>query len=124
MASKHTVKVGRVYDGRAWGDGNRVLVDRLWPRGLATVDVDLDEWCKQVAPSTTLRAWYGHDPERFIEFAQRYRAELGDLEHAEALDHLGSLATRRNLTLLTATKYIDISHATVLVNLLASDDRR
>jgi hypothetical protein len=58
MASKHTVKVGRVYDGRAWGDGNRVLVDRLWPRGLATVDVDLDEWCKQVAPPTTLRAWY------------------------------------------------------------------
>jgi uncharacterized protein YeaO (DUF488 family) len=59
-----------------------------------------------------------HDPERFIVFAQRYRAELDDPEHGEALDHLRSLAKRRNLTLLTATKYIDISHATVLVNLL------
>lgn len=120
MASKHAVKVGRVYDARAWGDGRRVLIDRLWPRGLAKAEADLDEWCAHVAPSATLRTWYGHDPQRFDEFSQRYRAELEQPEQAEALGHLRSLAKRRNLTLLTATKQIDISHAIVLAGLLST----
>jgi uncharacterized protein YeaO (DUF488 family) len=118
MAGKHTVKVGRPYDPRAHGDGLRVLVDRIWPRGLSKEKADLDEWCKAVAPSTALRKWYGHDPERFEEFAHRYRGELAEPERAEALAHLRDLATRRVVTLLTASKRADISEAVVLVELI------
>lgn len=118
MASKHTVKVGRPYDPREYGDGLRVLVDRIWPRGLSKEKADLDEWCKQVAPSTTLRKWYGHDPERFDEFARRYRAELQEPDRAQALAHLRELAEHRALTLLTASRRADISEAVVLAELL------
>jgi uncharacterized protein YeaO (DUF488 family) len=112
------VRVGRVYDPRVRGDGNRVLVDRIWPRGLSKVKADLDEWCKAVAPSTELRKWYHHDPSRFEEFARRYRAELSGPEQAEALAHLRKLAGSRNLTLLTATKDPEISEAAALADLL------
>lgn len=118
MASKHKVKVGRAYDPRVRGDGLRVLVDRIWPRGLSKEKADLDEWCKEVAPSTTLRKWYGHDPERFEEFGRRYQSELEEPERAEALSHLRDLARCRALTLLTASKRADISEAVVLVDLL------
>lgn len=118
MPAQHRVKVGRVYEARTWGDGNRVLVDRLWPRGLSKADADLDEWSKQVAPSTTLRTWYNHDPERFTEFGRRYRIELAEPERAEATAHLRSLVRRRNLTLLTATTHLDLSHAVVLAAVL------
>jgi uncharacterized protein YeaO (DUF488 family) len=120
MASTHTVKVGRVYDQRARGDGARVLVDRIWPRGLSKEKADLDEWCKTVAPSTELRKWYNHDPERFHEFGRRYRVELEGPGRAEALSHLRDLATRRNLTLLTATREADISEARVLADFIGS----
>jgi uncharacterized protein YeaO (DUF488 family) len=118
MAGRHTVKVGRVYDPPTGDDGARVLVDRIWPRGLSKDKAHLDEWCKSVAPSTTLRKWYQHDPERFEEFARRYRAELDEPEHAEALLHLRQLARHRTLTLLTATKHAEISEAVVLADLL------
>ena len=114
----HEVKVGRAYDERVRGDGLRVLVDRIWPRGLSKERADLDEWCKDVAPSTELRKWYAHDPDRFEEFGRRYRAQLEEPERAEALDHLRELARRRVLTLLTASKRVDISEATVLAELL------
>ena len=114
----HKVKVGRPYDKRVRGDGLRVLVDRIWPRGLTKESADLDEWCKQVAPSTELRKWYGHDPERFEEFEQRYRSELEEPERAEALTHLRSLAERRVVTLLTASKAVEISEAAVLAEVL------
>ncbi len=120
MATEHKVKVGKAYDGRIRGDGNRVLVDRIWPRGLSKERADLDEWCKTVAPSTELRKWYGHDPERFQEFSRRYRAELKETERKEALAHLRDMAKRRNLTLLTATKDTDISEAAVLAQLIGS----
>ncbi|MEO7979987.1 MAG: DUF488 family protein [Sporichthyaceae bacterium] len=120
MANKHEVKVGRAYDARARGDGARVLVDRIWPRGLSKEKADLDEWCKLVAPSTALRKWYSHDPELFEEFRGRYRAELDEPGRAEALQHLRDLAKRRNLTLLTATKQADISEAAVLADLLGN----
>ena len=100
------------------GDGTRVLVDRLWPRGLTKAKAGLDEWCKQVAPSTELRKWYSHDPERFEEFARRYRAELDDSERADALTHLRDLAKGQTLTLLTASKRPEISEAAVLAGLL------
>jgi uncharacterized protein YeaO (DUF488 family) len=118
MAGMHTVTVRRVYEQRKRGDGARVLVDRIWPRGLSKEKADLDEWCKTVAPSTELRKWYDHDPERFEEFGRRYRIELEEPERAEALRHLRDLATRRNLTLLTATKEASISEATVLADLI------
>jgi uncharacterized protein YeaO (DUF488 family) len=120
MASKHEVKVGRVYQEPMAGEGARVLVDRIWPRGLSKEKADLDEWCKPVAPSTALRRWYSHDPERFEEFGRRYRTELAEPERAEALEHLRDLAKRGNLTLLTATKRAEISEATVLAELLRS----
>jgi uncharacterized protein YeaO (DUF488 family) len=118
MASTHEVKIGRVYQEPMAEEGARVLVDRIWPRGLSKEKADLDEWCKPVAPSTALRRWYSHDPERFQEFGDRYRAELKVPERAEALQHLRDLAKRGNLTLLTATKRAEISEAAVLAELL------
>ncbi|MCW2810413.1 MAG: hypothetical protein JWP61_871 [Friedmanniella sp.] len=78
----------------------------------------LDEWVKEVAPSTQLRRWYDHDPAKFEEFARRYRAELGQAERSEALQHLRDLATDRRLTLLTGTKNPHISEAAVLAAIL------
>jgi uncharacterized protein YeaO (DUF488 family) len=116
--AKKEVKVGRVYDPPARGDGARVLVDRIWPRGLTKVKAHLDEWCKEVAPSTELRKWYSHDPARFAEFARRYHAELKEPQRSDALAHLRELARDRTLTLLTATKQSDISEAEVLAGML------
>lgn len=115
------VRVGRVYDERAAADEARVLVDRLWPRGLTKVRADLDEWCKQIAPSAALRTWYGHDPDRFAEFARRYRTELDDPERADTLEHLRGLARQRTLTLLTATRRAETSEAAVLADLLDAE---
>ena len=112
------VQVRRVYEEPAAGDGVRVLVDRLWPRGLAKADAHLDEWCKQVSPSTELRTWYKHDPDKFEEFGRRYRAELQEPERAEAVTRLRELARKGTLTLLTATKEPAISEAAVLAELL------
>lgn len=112
------VRVRRVYEEPAADDGSRVLVDRIWPRGLTRADAALDEWCKGVAPSTELRKWYGHDPARFDEFARRYRAELDEPERAKALAHLRDLAAHRSVTLLTATKDAAISAAAVLAEVV------
>jgi Uncharacterized conserved protein len=114
-----TVQVRRIYDPPESGDGKRVLVDRLWPRGVSKERADLFEWCKQIAPSTDLREWYGHDPAKFDEFARRYRDELTDPERAEALGSLRELARQGTLTLLTASKRDDISEAAVLQQVLS-----
>jgi len=116
--SKRTVQVRRVYEDLGRHDDVRVLVDRIWPRGVTKERADLDEWCKDVAPSTELRKWYGHEPKRFEEFTRRYRAELKNQERAEALKHLEDLAKHETLTLLTATKDPDISEAAVLADLI------
>ena len=120
MAGKTQVKVQvrRVYDEPRDDDGTRVLVDRLWPRGLTKDKAALDEWCKQVAPSAELRTWYRHDPELFAEFARRYRHELEEPERAEAVAHLRELARGGVLTLLTATRQAEISEAAVLAEVL------
>ena len=73
MVKATQVQVRRVYDLPEPDDGQRVLVDRLWPRGLSKERIRFDEWCKEIAPSTELRKWYGHDPDRYAEFARRYR---------------------------------------------------
>jgi uncharacterized protein YeaO (DUF488 family) len=112
------VRVRRVYEQPERDDGDRVLVDRVWPRGLAKNKAALSEWCKDVAPSTELRKWYGHDPARFAEFARRYEAELADANRSAALRHLRDLANHGQLTLVTATKAVDISQAAVLADLL------
>src|SRR5204863_1597968 len=103
------VRVRRVYEEPEPGDGTRVLVDRIWPRGLTKAKAALDEWCKDVAPSGELRKWYSHGPDRFEDFGRRYQAELQDPRRAEALAHLRELAKDRQLTLLTATRQPEIS---------------
>ncbi|MGH8965974.1 MAG: DUF488 domain-containing protein [Actinomycetes bacterium] len=120
---RRKVQVRRIYEEPDPGDGARVLVDRIWPRGMAKERARLDEWCKQVAPSTELRKWYAHDPDRFDEFTRRYRDELTDGDRASALGHLRDLAGEGMLTLLTATKRADISEAAVLADLIQSGDR-
>jgi uncharacterized protein YeaO (DUF488 family) len=122
MPQQSRVRAGRVYDERMTTDGTRVLVDALWPRGLTKQRADIDEWCTQIAPSANLRKWYGHDPRRFAEFARRYRAELADPERAACLLHLRELARHAPLTLLTATRDLDISQAVVLTDLLNAEE--
>ncbi|MGD0704711.1 MAG: DUF488 family protein [Trebonia sp.] len=118
MGNLHKVQVRRVYEEPDPGDGTRVLVDRIWPRGMTKEKASLDDWCRDIAPSTELRKWYGHDPERFREFTRRYTEELAAPERAEALAQLRGLAETRTLTLLTASKAVDISEAAVLAGLL------
>jgi uncharacterized protein YeaO (DUF488 family) len=120
MARKPEVRVRRVYEEPASEDGYRVLVDRVWPRGLSKEAAHVDEWCRPVAPSTELRKWYGHDPDRFEEFTRRYRRELEQPEAAEALARLRALAKERTLTVVTATKAVEISQARVLADLIRS----
>lgn len=118
MRSKPEVRLRRVYDEPTGEDGTRVLVDRVWPRGLSKQNAHVDQWYRQIAPSTELRKWYGHDPARFPEFANRYRSELQQPEQAEALARLRDLVRERTVTLLTATKAIEISQAAVLAELI------
>jgi uncharacterized protein YeaO (DUF488 family) len=115
------VQVRRVYEEPEPEDGTRVLVDRIWPRGLTRAKAALNEWCKDVAPSDELRKWYGHDSGRFEEFGRRYRVELQGPRQAEALSHLRGLAEDRRLTLLTGTRQPEISEAAVLAALLRAD---
>lgn len=115
------IQVRRIYDDPAADDGTRILVDRLWPRGISKERAHLDEWCKEVAPTTELRKWYNHDPERYPEFAKRYEKELESGEQATSLEHLRELAGKGTLTLLTAAKLSDMSEAQVLVDLLSDE---
>ena len=108
------VQVRRVYDEPEPQDGARVLVDRLWPRGLRKDAAHLDEWAKDVAPSTELRKWYAHDPAKFAEFCRRYTAELASGAPRDALDLLAARAAAGPVTLLTATRDAAHSEAAVL----------
>lgn len=112
------MQMRRVYDAVESDEGRRVLVDRLWPRGIAKTDPRVGRWLRDVAPSTELRHWYEHDPAKFDEFVARYRAELADGPAAEALAELRRLANEGPLTLVTATKDLNLSHLIVLTRLL------
>ena len=114
MSSGDDIRVRRAYDDPSPTDGTRVLVDRIWPRGLAKHRASIDEWLKAVAPSTELRRWYAHDASRFEEFRRRYRAELAEPERQAAVRHLRELARSGPLTLLTATRDLEHSQAAVL----------
>jgi uncharacterized protein YeaO (DUF488 family) len=112
------IRVRRIYGDPMPQDGTRVLVDRVWPRGLRKDAAHLNHWAKDVAPSSELRTWYGHDPAKFGEFRNRYAAELAQPGPQAALGRLRALAAKGPVTLLTATKNIGISQTAVLAQLL------
>ena len=118
MAGTPEVRVRRVYDQASPDDGQRFLVDRLWPRGLSKDAARVSEWVKDVAPSDELRRWYGHEPERFEEFRRRYADELREPARAQALARIEEAAQRGTVTLLTATKDAGRSQAAVLAERL------
>ena len=111
----HRIELARVYDERL-PEGRRFLVDRVWPRGVRKEDLNLEAWLKDLAPSTELRRWFGHDPARFAEFAERYRAELAD---NPALDDLLEEVRGGTVTLLYAAKDEQVTHARVLADVVA-----
>jgi uncharacterized protein YeaO (DUF488 family) len=114
--AEHQIRVRRVYDEPEPADGARVLVDRLWPRGVSKQAAQLREWARDVAPSDELRRWYGHDPGKFEEFRLRYLAELDQPEPRAAVAQLRGLAAGGQVTLLTATKDVQHSQAAVLAD--------
>ena len=111
-----TIQLKRVYEDKSKDDGYRVFVDRLWPRGVSKEDAHFDEWMKELAPSTELRKWFDHKPERFEEFSKRYKKELA--EKKELLDKLKELAKKRKVTLLFAAKDTEINNAVVIQEVL------
>lgn len=106
----------RAYDEPTAEDGTRVLVERLWPRGVSKERAKIDIWCKEIAPSTELRKWYSHDRSKWEEFRKRYLAEL---ESNGKVDAIKRLAEGRTVTLVFSTKDAEISGARVLMDLLA-----
>jgi len=106
------IHIKRVYDAPDASDGTRVLVDRLWPRGLRKEKAAVTHWLKEVAPSAELRTWFGHDPARYAEFARRYRAELA--HNTDAVARLAALRKQGPLTLLYAAHDQEHNHALVL----------
>jgi uncharacterized protein YeaO (DUF488 family) len=112
------LRLKRAYDPPSEGDGARVLVDRLWPRGVRKDNLKLTLWSKEIAPTTELRRWFGHDPSRFEEFSRRYRAELD--VNVVAVSHIVGLLTRGRVTLLYAAHDPDHNHAVVLAAYLRS----
>ena len=112
------VKVKRVYEKPAKADGQRILVDRLWPRGLSKQAAAVDRWLRDLAPSNDLRKWFHAQPEAWNEFRRRYMKELGAPAAAEALQNLYNIADQGNVTLLFASRNQDRNNATVLKELL------
>jgi uncharacterized protein YeaO (DUF488 family) len=113
------INLARVYDEPSPDDGERVLVDRLWPRGFRKGDARVGRWIPKIAPSTELRKWYSHEPARFDEFAKRYAAELETDEPAAALAELRDALKAGPVTLVTAARDLEGSHVAVLARLLS-----
>jgi uncharacterized protein YeaO (DUF488 family) len=111
-----SIAIKRAYDKPSPQDGMRILIDRLWPRGLSKAKLKIDAWPRELTPSTDLRKWYGHEPARFAEFRRRYRAELA--EHAKELAALRATVKGQAATLITATREVDLSHAAVMREML------
>ena len=106
------VQLKRAYEPASRGDGRRILVDRLWPRGISKDDAAIDEWAKDLAPTTKLRKWFGHDPDRWEEFKRRYALEIHG--HADALAHLRDLARHGAITLVYSARDETHNDAVVL----------
>lgn len=114
-----TVSIRRAYDEPAAADGYRVLVDRVWPRGRRKDELAIDEWARELAPSTALRKWFAHDPERWNEFRERYRDELDTPDARERLHALVDAAGRRRITLVYSARDEQHNQAVVLREILA-----
>jgi len=114
--SADTIKLKRAYEEPSPEDGTRILVDRLWPRGLSKKTAAIDQWLKEIAPSTELRKWFAHDPDRWKEFCRRYTAELQ--EHAEYLQEIRRVARRNRVTLVYAARDELHNEAVVLRDVL------
>ena len=115
------VKIKRAYEPAGRADGYRILIDRLWPRGVSKEQARLDEWAKELAPSPELRRWFGHDPVRFEQFRRRYRDELADRE--AKLRELRRLARTGTLTLVYGARDTEHNGAVVLAELLRTGRR-
>ena len=111
-----SINIKRVYDDKSDDDGYRVFIDRLWPRGVKKEDAHFEEWLKDLAPTTELRKWFDHDPERFDEFRKRYKKELQD--HKEELEKLRNKANSEKITLLYAAKDEEMNNAVVMKEVL------
>jgi uncharacterized protein YeaO (DUF488 family) len=111
-----TIRIRRAYDPPSRDDGYRVLVDRVWPRGVSKAEAQIDEWLRDVAPSGELRRWFGHDPARWEEFRRRYRDELRQQE--DALDHLAALARESGVVLVFGARDKRHNNAVVLREVL------
>lgn len=116
MSNQSNLQIKRIYDEPADDDGYRVLVDRLWPRGVSKEDAQLDEWMKEITPSPELRKWFDHDPDKFEEFKKRYKHELASKD--EPVEKLLDLAGDQTVTLLYAAKDETHNHAIVLKEFL------
>ncbi|HET6381901.1 MAG TPA: DUF488 domain-containing protein [Armatimonadota bacterium] len=112
------IRLKRAYDPPAPEDGRRILVDRLWPRGVKKEAAHVDLWLKEVAPSTALRQWFGHDPDRWEEFRRRYRAELG--ERSALIQQLKDEMKKGPVTLLYSAHDTEHNNAVVIKELLES----
>lgn len=110
------ILIKRIYEEAAENDGYRILVDRLWPRGISKERAKLDEWIKTIAPSTELRKWFDHKEERFEEFTKRYNDEL--LLQNQELNRIREIANEKQVTLLYSAKNTQLNHAIVLKNIL------
>ena len=119
-----TVRLQRAYDEPQPDDGHRVLVDRVWPRGRTKAELRLDTWARDLGPSTDLRRWFGHDPERWIEFQRRYRAELANPEKARALDALAAIARTQRVTIVYGARDREHNQARVIADELTRRLRR
>ena len=113
-----TIAIRRVYDLASIMPGKRVLVDRVWPRGIRKEELHLDSWMRDVAPSTSLRKWFGHDPARWDEFQRRYRAELRQPEQKARVDELLAMARKSPLTLLYSARDVEHNQALALSRVL------
>ncbi|KKK90780.1 hypothetical protein LCGC14_2719580 [marine sediment metagenome] len=117
------IRIKRAYDAAARSDGPRILVDRIWPRGVAKEDAELEAWLKGLAPTTELRKWFGHDPEKWTEFQQRYLKELKQNDAVEDLEKLQSIIEKhKRLTLVFAAKDTEHNNAVALRDFLSNGD--
>lgn len=119
-----TIKLKRAYDEPANDDGTRILVDRIWPRGLSKERAHIDLWLKDVAPSSELRKWFAHDPARFSEFRQRYQQELATGSGQDALQKLRDLAHQQPVTLIFSAHDTDHNNAVVLRDLVQQTQQK
>ncbi len=120
MVGESLIKIKRVYEASAPGDGYRILVDRIWPRGISKQAANLSLWLKTIAPSTELRKWFGHDPDRWQEFRQRYRQELNSKDDELTIIR-DKLKRKRNITLVYSAKDTKHNQAVVLLEYLTHD---